>query len=112
MCRNFLDEEYPFMVDAESILKVIEDIGYLLLDYYTLDESLLWDEYYEPLERCLAVLEAGSAHDPNRLEVIERVRSVIEMYPTYSDYYGHVFFVMKHVPGFLRGRSEEVVLDD
>lgn len=94
-CRDFFGEEYPAMADTEANLAVIRDVGYSLLDSFTLPESSWWDDYYGPLERRLAGLEEEYSSDAEKLEVIDWIRTEIEMYRRYSDYYGYVFFVMK-----------------
>jgi hypothetical protein len=52
-------------------------------------------DYYEPMERLLAVKSQEWAAHPQGLAVIAQARQEIDLYRTYSGYYGYAFFVMQ-----------------
>jgi len=95
-CRRFFESEYPAMVDVEENLRLIRACGYDLLGHFTFPESSWWEPYYLPLEKRLRAMAKIHAAEPEKLEMLEGVRAEIEICRDYSEYYGNVFFVMKH----------------
>lgn len=94
-CKQFFVSECPFMTNVDALLDIIADCGFKLLDYFVLQESAWWLDYYGPLEERLKLFRTQSATDPERMGMIESVQTEIELYRQYSDYYGYVFCLMQ-----------------
>jgi predicted RNase H-like nuclease (RuvC/YqgF family) len=83
------------MNNIEDNLKLVEQCGYKLIDYFIIPESSWWNNYYNHLEKRISILR--KAHD-NSEEWVSRLNNTqkeIEMYRKYSEYYGDVFYVMQ-----------------
>jgi SAM-dependent methyltransferase len=87
--------EYPEIDTVDNKLAVIERLGYTLEGWFVLPRETWTVDYYEPMEQLLAVKEQEWASHPQGLAVIAQARQEIDLYRTYSDYYGYAFFVMQ-----------------
>jgi SAM-dependent methyltransferase len=94
-CRNFFAEAYPAMTDLEANLATIRSCGYKPIGHFPLPESAWWDEFYNPLADHLPSLQAKHAADPEKREMLAAIRTEIDLYRKYSDYYGNVFYLMQ-----------------
>lgn len=94
--REFWEQEYPAINDIQSNLKIIESLGYNLIDHFILPDSAWWDDYYTPLEQRLEMLRNKYQTDENAQEMIEYVQREIDVFRKYSEYYGYVFYVMQN----------------
>jgi cyclopropane fatty-acyl-phospholipid synthase-like methyltransferase len=94
-CQRFFADEYPAMADIDTNLATVESCGYEALGHFTLPESAWWVPYYHPLEDRLSSLREEYAADAERIDMIESVRTEIEVYRRYSGYYGYVFYLMR-----------------
>jgi len=93
-CQEYFAAEYPQMTDAASHLATIEECGYELVGRFTLPESSWWEPYYGPLAERLAGYEAP-CDDEETQAVLGMIRSEIDMYRSYSRWYGYVFFLLR-----------------
>jgi SAM-dependent methyltransferase len=94
--RDFWDQVYPPMNDVAGNLKIIANIGYKIIYHFILPQSAWWNQYYEPLESKLQVLQNEYLDDVEAMEVIEMEQMEIELYRQYWEYYGYVFYVMQN----------------
>jgi SAM-dependent methyltransferase len=94
-CREYFTGVFPAMVDIDTNLAIIKSCGYKVAGYFTLPDSAWWDLYYHPLEERLIVLRKQYAADAGRTEMIDSIQREIDIYRTYSDYYGYAFFLMQ-----------------
>lgn len=90
--RKFWREEYPAMKDTARNLMLIQHAGYHLIAHFTIAESAWW-AYYRPIEKRLLLLRKKYQAMPNALAVVEREQQGIDMYRTYADYFGYVFYI-------------------
>jgi ubiquinone/menaquinone biosynthesis C-methylase UbiE len=93
--KKFWDEEYPAIQDVDSNLSAVQRAGYEVIEYFVLPESAWWNHYYTPMEERLATLRKESGNDTEALAVVELHEREIDMYRSYSDYYGYLFFVLR-----------------
>ncbi len=93
-CREFFAAEYPQMTDEASHLATIEECGYELVGRFTLPESSWWETFYGPLAEKLAGYKATSDDDETRA-MVDMIRSEIEVYQSFSRWYGYVFFLLR-----------------
>lgn len=92
---EFWHTDYPAMQDIEGNLKIIQNNGYKIIDYFILPELAWWQHYYQPLEEKLQVLKQDYKNDIEALEVINIQQSEINLYRQYSEYYSYVFYIMQ-----------------
>ncbi|MFX0132612.1 MAG: class I SAM-dependent methyltransferase [Candidatus Hodarchaeota archaeon] len=93
--RNFFQSEYPGMQSIEQNIKVINDLGYQLIDYFILPKSAWCDNYYIPLEKRVKLLRKKYKNDPEAKKLLDSTQNEINIFRKHSDYYGYVFFIMK-----------------
>ncbi len=93
--REYWGKEYPAMQPVHSNLKIITDLGYSVVGYFTLPSSSWWNDYYTPLENRLNEKRQAYARDERALGIIEASQTEINIYRKYSDHYGYVFYVMQ-----------------
>jgi ubiquinone/menaquinone biosynthesis C-methylase UbiE len=94
--QQFWDEGYPAMQDIAGNIKIIQNQRYKIIDYFVLPDLAWWNQYYEPLEEKLQVLEKHYQDDTEALEVINMEQWEINLYRQYSEYYGYVFYIMQN----------------
>lgn len=94
-CREAFDAVYPAITGIESNLSLIWECGFEVLGHFVLPESSWWTPYYRPFEARMRVLREQFAGDAERTEVLDAMRDEIEVYRTYSAYYGNVFYLMR-----------------
>ncbi|MEA5580022.1 methyltransferase domain-containing protein [Nodularia harveyana UHCC-0300] len=93
--KEFWSVGYPAMQDIEGNLKIIQNSGYKIIDYFILAESAWWNHYHQPLEKKLQGLRKYYQNDIEALEVINMEQLEIDMYRKYSEYYSYVFYIMQ-----------------
>jgi len=91
--RRFWEEEYPAITTQSENEATLRAAGYELLSSFALPESAWWDEYYSLIEKKLTDLRRRYAVDPEALEVLDAEQQEIDLYRSYSAYYGYVFYV-------------------
>ena len=96
-CRQYLEGVYPAIVDTDANLAAMRGCGYEVLGQFALPESDWWDSLYHPLENRLELLRRTYATDAERLEQIEYIQKEIDVYRTYSRYYGYVFYLLQRI---------------
>lgn len=93
-CREFFATEYPQMTDMASHLATIMECGYELVGQFTLPESSWWEPYYGPLAKRLEGYKVISDDDETRA-LVDMFRSEIDVYRSFSRWYGYVFFLLR-----------------
>jgi len=89
----FFAKAYPGMAGIEQNIARADATGFAVIDRFTLPPEAWWDEYYAPLEERMARL--APAADADLASVIEETRREIELYRTYGDSYGYVFYLLR-----------------
>ena len=92
--RKYLMEEYPAIKTIEENEKIIEGLGYVLINDFKLPESA-WLEYYNPLEKGIEIMREKYTGDRKANEFLDLTQLEIDLYKKYSKYYGYVFFIMQ-----------------
>ncbi|MFO0699493.1 MAG: class I SAM-dependent methyltransferase [Nitrospira sp.] len=93
--KEFWQGAYPAITTIDENLKIVEQSGYTTLGHFVLPESAWWDEYYTPLEKRLAMLREKYKDNESALARIAESQQEIDVYRTYSDSYGYVFYIMQ-----------------
>ena len=94
-CVSFWNREYPAMRDAAALLAAIDACGYETVGHFMLPRSAWWNDYYRPLERNVTAFRTRHRGRPEAQELADQCQREIDIWKTYSDYYGYAFFVAR-----------------
>jgi ubiquinone/menaquinone biosynthesis C-methylase UbiE len=92
---TFFENEYPDMKSIEENLLLIQKCGYTTVNHFILPDYAWWDDFYSPLEKRLEMLSKKYKNDNKAFDMINMTYAEIELYRSYSKWYGYVFYVMK-----------------
>jgi len=81
--------------NLEEKLRKICSCGYDLIDYFTLDQGVWWDEYCVPLQKLIDEMRPRCSADPDTLALLDENEREIEMFKVYPERYHSTFFIMK-----------------
>ncbi len=93
--RAMFDEEYPAMGWLDDDLAAIEGEGFEVVGHFTLPDEAWWGDFYTPMERRIAALRDGYAHDVEALAILDRLAEEPEMHRLHADFYAYEFFVAR-----------------
>jgi SAM-dependent methyltransferase len=96
-CTDFFASAYPEMAAVSKHLGSLEECGYELLGHFTLPESAWLQGYFAPLRLRLTECESEMPDGIAR-EILEMCRREIEVYESYSRWFGYEFFVARLPP--------------
>ena len=88
---------YPDMTDDGGVRSAITRSGFDVIDSFDLPENDWWDEYYDPLEKNLALLETKYADLPEANAVLENTRTEISMRRQHAAHYNYRFYCIRQV---------------
>ncbi|TLX73270.1 class I SAM-dependent methyltransferase [Labilibacter sediminis] len=95
--ENYWQNAYPEIATASEKIKVLEEIGYKPVGFFTLPEHCWMDNYYLPLQKEMAAfLEKYQGNDIAK-KVVEDNIDEIELYKKYKEYYTYGFYVAKKI---------------
>ena len=92
--RAFLKQAYPAIKTIEKNLEVAQKNGYHIINCFALPSKGWWENYYIPIEAKLSFIKTKYKNN-KILEFISLEETEIEMFRSYSDYYGYVFYIMQ-----------------
>jgi SAM-dependent methyltransferase len=92
---HFWSQEGADIRTIDHNLQRIHLAGYRCLHHFTLPNHAWWDDFYRPLEQKIPPLLHTYRHDPERLAIINNQQREIDLYRTYPDHYGYVFYLMQ-----------------
>jgi ubiquinone/menaquinone biosynthesis C-methylase UbiE len=95
MVRAFWEKNYPDMRDVQGNLEQARRAGFCTVGHFTLPESAWWKDYYLHLEKRLSTLVESYSDHPEALDMLREEQKEIDLYRSYSDYYGYVFYVLQ-----------------
>ena len=93
--RAFWDTECPAMQSVQANLDVIRAAGYREIAHFVLPPLAWWTHYYTPLEARVATLRKKYPGDPEAQQLLKEMQREIDLFRTYSDWYGYAFYVMQ-----------------
>jgi len=93
--KAYWNQEYPEMVSVRNYIDIIRNTDYVLIDHFILPENAWWDDYYEPLEILLHKLKKKYTSRSKEMDVIRSLQKEIDIFRTYADYYGYVFYIIQ-----------------
>lgn len=93
--REFWDEAYPAIQGIGDNLEVIRRADYEVVGHFTIHESDWWTDYYHPIEGKLTALREKYRSNAKAMAVLEEEQKEIDLFKSYSAYYGYVFYLMQ-----------------
>jgi SAM-dependent methyltransferase len=90
--KAFWDSAYPQIQDIADNIADLRAAGYQPVEHFTLPESAWWD-YYRAIEKRVMLMKEKYKNNSCALDVLETETREIDLYRSYSDYYGYVFFI-------------------
>lgn len=95
--RQFWNAAYPAITTVEDNLAILRASGFEPAGHFALPEAAWWADYYDPMEARLAVLRGKYAGDAAALAVIAESQREIDLYRSYCDCYGYVFYTARNL---------------
>ncbi len=95
--KAFWDENYPAIGSIEENLAKIAKCGYESIGHFTLPESDWLVTYYGPLTKRVADLRVKYPDNTEAQAMLDAEEAEVSLYKRYSDWYGYVFYVMRHI---------------
>jgi SAM-dependent methyltransferase len=92
---QFWRDEQVDIRTVEENLQRIAQAGYRCLGHFPLPQDAWWDDFYGLVEQKIASLQQKYRDDPERLGVVNNQQREIDLYRTYADQYGYVFYGMQ-----------------
>src|ERR1700723_3701027 len=86
---------YPGMGSIERNCQVVAEAGYVSMDGFVLPAQDWWNNYYEPAERRVEELREKYTDDRDVLATLDETSREHDLFRTYHDAYGYVFYVMR-----------------
>jgi SAM-dependent methyltransferase len=92
---QFWHDEQVDIHTVEENLQRIKQAGYRCLEHFPLPQEDWWDDFYHLVEQKIAPLQQKYRDDPERLAIVNNQQREIDLYRTYADQYGYVFYSMQ-----------------
>ena len=92
---RFWAEGYPGMRSVEDNVAAAKAKGWEVVGTFHLPEEGWIDGYYAPLRERLAEFRRQHVGDAEALAVAAMSEQEMELFDTYSDYYGYAFYVLR-----------------
>jgi ubiquinone/menaquinone biosynthesis C-methylase UbiE len=87
--------EYPEIDSLEQKLRVVQRVGFELVDHFVFPPAAWTEEYYDPMEKRIAEKAGEWAGDPEGEAVLEAASNEISVFHQCSEFYSYAFFVMR-----------------
>lgn len=94
---SFFGSEYPAMRSRSTVSDQLKQIGFSLIDSFTLPDDDWWDEFYSPLNRKLDSLRKSFSDDDEAMGLLESTAMELDIRRRYCDTYGYVFYLLQNV---------------
>ena len=93
-CAAFWNREYPAIRDTAALLEAVEACGYQTVGHFPLPAAAWWDDYYRPLQNNVTEFRKRHRDAPDAQELADQFQHEINIWHTYSEFYGYQFLVM------------------
>jgi SAM-dependent methyltransferase len=94
---QYFEKEYPDIKAVKDKIELIQNEGFHLISNFTLPESSWLDSYYLPMEEELSRLNKKYQGNEIALGIFEEMKNEIDLYKTFSAFYGYEFFIMQRI---------------
>lgn len=81
--------------NLEEKLRRISSCSYDLVDYFTLDQGVWWNEYCVPLQKLIDEMRPQCSSDPDALALVDRDQQEIDMFKATPERYRSTFFIIR-----------------
>jgi len=88
--------EYPEIDFLDAKLRVVERVGFELVDHFVFPPTAWTEHYYDPMESRIAEKAGEWEGDPDGEAVLKEARNEISVFQRFSDFYSYAFFVMRN----------------
>lgn len=88
-------QQYPEIDLVQNKLATISSLGYEICGHFVLPRSAWMTNYYDPMERLVAMKAKEWMGVPEAETVLREATNEIAMYRQYADVFGYAFFVMR-----------------
>lgn len=88
-------KEYPEIDTVDNKLKVIAELGYSLVDHFTLPASSWTALYYDPLEEKIVEYQTEWSGNSEGEAALEDARNEVSLFRRFSEYYSYVFLIVR-----------------
>lgn len=92
---EFWAEGYPGMRSVDSNAAAAKAMGWEVITTFQLPETAWAEGYYDPLRERLADFRRRYADDEDALGVAAMTEREMDLFKTYSDYYGYAFYILR-----------------
>jgi SAM-dependent methyltransferase len=92
--RELFRAECPEMMTVQENIDLIGRSGFLLSDYFLLDDDGHLATYYLPLEERIGVFRKEYARDQKVTGLVQSIQHEIDIYKRFSAYFGYTFYIM------------------
>lgn len=92
---QYFEKEYPDITPVQDKIDLIENERFRLISNFTFPESSWLDGFYLPMEEELARLNMKYQDNEIAMGIFKEVKSEINLYKQFSDFYGYEFFIMQ-----------------
>jgi SAM-dependent methyltransferase len=93
--KTYWEEDYPGMKSNQENLKIIEQVGYTILDHFFLPENSWWDHYYKPIQERLNLLRPQYADQPEAMKMLDSSQREIDIFKNYFGWYSYAFYILQ-----------------
>jgi SAM-dependent methyltransferase len=94
---QYFEKEYPDIKAVKDKMEFIQNERFHLISSFTLPESSWLDGFYLPMEEELIRLNMKYHGNEIALGIFEEMKTEINFYKKFSDFYGYEFFVMQRI---------------
>lgn len=94
---HYFEREYPGIKTVKDNIDLIQNERFLLISNFTLPKSSWLDSFYLPMQEQLTRLNGKYEGNEIASGIFEEMKNEINLYKTFSDYYGYEFFIMQKV---------------
>ena len=88
--------EYPEIDFLDAKLRVVERVGFELVDHFVFPPTAWTEHYYDPMESRIAEKAGEWEGDPDGEAVLKEARNEISVFQRFFDFYSYAFFVMRN----------------
>ncbi len=88
-------KEYPGMNTVEENLKIIKNTGLQIVNHFPLPSEVWWINYYDPVLLRIKEIRDKYPADQDFQELIEETLEEIEIFKSFSNYYGYEFYIVQ-----------------
>jgi SAM-dependent methyltransferase len=82
--------------NLDEKLTKISSCGYDLIDYFSLDQKLWWNEYCIPLQKLIDEMRPRYAGNSRALALLDENQMEIDMFSVHPELYHSTFFIMRN----------------